>query len=138
MPWYSAAAQGRARVGRYFLAREFASPDGADRLYLDPRLPELLDDLCEALGSRLIVLSGYRTPAYNRRLTGVPAGPHTQGRAVDLAAEGRAPADIARALAALCRSRGAPLRVSSAEGWCCHLELPPGRTSGARQLNMRK
>ena len=48
-----------------------------------------LDLLREACGFPLIVSSGYRSPAYNAKVSSTGrAGPHTTGRAVDLKVKG--------------------------------------------------
>ena len=49
-----------------------------------------LDDMRKAWGRPIIITSGYRCPAHNQRVSSTgAAGPHTTGRAVDLAVHGR-------------------------------------------------
>lgn len=75
--------------GLFFQPREFTCKDGtaypdqwADRLYL---LIAMLDRIRAEFGAPLLVVSGYRTPAYNRAKAGAKASLHVEGRAADIA-----------------------------------------------------
>jgi uncharacterized protein YcbK (DUF882 family) len=72
------------------LQRILRSKGGGEQKELSPRFVELLAYVSDRLGRPLIVLSGYRTPAYNeglRRRGRKAAGGslHTEGLAADLA-----------------------------------------------------
>lgn len=47
-------------------------------------LARAFEALRRTIGQPLIVLSGYRTPEWNRRVGGAPQSQHVQGRALDL------------------------------------------------------
>lgn len=57
---------------------------------------ELLDPLRAYLQLPLIVTSGYRSEAHNRRVGGVPGSDHTRGMAVDFFPRGISPAEAHR------------------------------------------
>jgi uncharacterized protein YcbK (DUF882 family) len=74
----------------HFQPREFACK-GTGALLVDPALLDILEALRAAVGRPLPVTSGYRAPSYNRRISPTgDTGPHTTGRAVDIAIEGAA------------------------------------------------
>lgn len=70
---------------RYFLPREFACKH-CGSILVDTDLLKLLDKLRERCGFALPILSGYRCSAHNQKVsTTGPNGPHTTGKAVDVA-----------------------------------------------------
>lgn len=71
---------------KHFTLDEFRCNCGCGRNEIDPRFVDLLDELRELCGFALVVTSGYRCQKHNmaESTTGVN-GPHTTGRAVDLA-----------------------------------------------------
>lgn len=88
------------RVGRFFTIAELTVSSAAKRLGLDNTpTPEaeralqvlavhVLDPLRSALGSRLRVTSGYRSPAVNEAVDGSATSQHMKGEAVDLVVDG--------------------------------------------------
>lgn len=79
-------------MSKYFTDREFkcrcGQCDGSN--HMDDDLVMRLDDLREAHGKPIILSSAYRCPEYNNRVssTGLD-GPHTTGKAVDIAVYGQ-------------------------------------------------
>ncbi len=76
------------KVGEFFDLAEFASKDGTPypTTWINPRLRPLaleLDWLRRRVGP-LVVVSGFRTEAYNRRIGGARASQHVEGRAADI------------------------------------------------------
>jgi hypothetical protein len=80
-------------VSTHLTFQELACHDAArtpypERFILDGRLTELalLFEAVRALlgGQPLTVLSGYRTPEWNRKIGGAPNSQHVQGMALDL------------------------------------------------------
>lgn len=60
------------------------TPDAACRRQLERLMRVVLNPAREALGMPVYVNSGYRSPAVNRAVGGVPNSYHLQGRAADL------------------------------------------------------
>lgn len=71
---------------RYFKEAEFACRCGCGKNLIDHAFITELDDLRHHLGFALPISSGYRCPDHNARvsITG-RTGPHTTGRAADIA-----------------------------------------------------
>lgn len=70
----------------HFSRREFDCRDGS-RANPDPRLIECLERLRSICGDKpLRILSGYRSPAYNKRVGGARRSQHLYNRAADIPA----------------------------------------------------
>ena len=70
---------------KYFKPDEFSSPDDPGtgiRMNMD--LVERLDALRAKCNFALIITSGYRTDAHNKKVGGVDSSEHTDGNAVDI------------------------------------------------------
>ena len=65
----------------------------------------IVDQLSERLASRVIITSGYRSPAYNSCISGSPLSTHNRGEALDVTAVDRNPQEVLRVLCQL-RSEG--------------------------------
>lgn len=76
---------------KYFQYSEFDQKGmpGSGEVHMDKTFVALLDQLRENVGFALIITSGYRSPEYNASVshTGT-TGPHTTGKAVDIAIRG--------------------------------------------------
>lgn len=81
----------------YFSRKELACR-GSGECRMSPDFMDLLDNLREAYGRKMIITSGYRSPEYNN-LVGTTGfdGPHTQGIAVDVSVLGRDAYDLIKA-----------------------------------------
>ena len=93
------------QLTEHFSVEEFARSATADRLGIDNRVPASfisnLKALCEVVleplrayaGQPIVISSGYRCPALNQAVGGVPQSQHLRGEAADLhlpsTAEGR-------------------------------------------------
>jgi len=76
------------KVGEFFTLDEFRCKDGTPypEKWIASRLRPLvveLDELRRRVGP-LVVVSGFRTPAYNRRIGGSHGSQHLEGRAADI------------------------------------------------------
>lgn len=81
---YSLKKDGATKLSPHFRVREFASPD-SDTVKIDPQLIAILERLYDYLGcSKIVITSGYRTAAYDRKVGGNGRGYHTEGRAADV------------------------------------------------------
>jgi uncharacterized protein YcbK (DUF882 family) len=62
---------------------------GTGRCLMDPAFMDCLEALRQAFAKPMTIASGYRAPEYNARVSGTGLdGPHTTGRAVDVAVAG--------------------------------------------------
>lgn len=91
-----------------FTLQEFACHDGAAvPSELIPNVKELaknLQVLRNALGESIRVNSGYRTPAYNKKIGGVPNSQHLQAKAADIVVKSKTPKQLAAAIESLIAS----------------------------------
>ena len=81
-------------VWPHFSAKELACKgDGSIRM--DTIFLDILELVRARYGRPMIVTSGYRSPAYNMKVsTTGPEGPHTTGQAVDIAVRGQDALDL--------------------------------------------
>ena len=95
---YSKASHGDTNITPNFKVREFACRDGSNQVIVDSLLAEVLEDIRAQCGGRPIVISsGYRTPAYNKKIGGASDSYHMKGQAADISIAGVAPAVVAAA-----------------------------------------
>ena len=88
---YSLAESGGQWLSPHFRVREFACRDGSDQVKIDSGLVELLEQIRAAAGGAVVIHSGYRTPAYNRKVGGARYSQHVQGTAADITVAGVSP-----------------------------------------------
>lgn len=86
---YSYRKDRRQKLSPHFAVGEFASMSGgklySDTVLIDGDLVELLEKLHDYLScSRIVITSGYRTPAHDKAVGGSGTGYHTAGRAADV------------------------------------------------------
>ncbi len=77
------------KVSQHFKAEEFMPRDSSYRyLRLLPNLVELLEAIRAELGGKALnINSGYRPPAYNAEVGGVPRSTHIDGLAADISTD---------------------------------------------------
>ena len=82
-----------------FSLEEFACHDGTpvppELIKTVTKLAENLEIIRKEVGKPLKILSGYRTPAWNKRVEGAKSSNHMLGRAADITVEGIPPKAIA-------------------------------------------
>lgn len=74
---------------RYFTYKEFDQKglEDSGKTFMDGEFLNNLDDLRHECGFPFVITSGYRTPEYNNEISSTGLnGPHTTGKAVDIAA----------------------------------------------------
>ena len=82
----------------HFTAKEFACPETGEAL-VSCDLVVMLDKARTFAATPFTITSGYRSPAHNRKVGGVPGSAHTKGLAADIAApNNKARHDIVRGL----------------------------------------
>ena len=69
----------------HFTLQEFACRCGCGRVEMNGEFLERLDQARDLAGAPFHVTSGFRCPAHNLAVGGVPGSSHTKGRAVDIA-----------------------------------------------------
>lgn len=89
---------------RNFTLQEFACNDENHTPVPDELLPNIkllaenLQVLRDFLGCPIQINSGYRTPAYNKKIGGAPLSQHVQGRAADIRTPKFTPAQVHAAI----------------------------------------
>lgn len=86
------------RLSEHFNLEEFQSHDGA------PFPPEVLRNLWKtavmlewvrmAVGTPLVISSGYRSPEWNAKIGGEPDSYHLKGMAADIVSKTKSPAEV--------------------------------------------
>ena len=84
------------KLSEHFDLDEFTRSATADRLHIDNTIPEelipnlknlcvqVLEPLREHFGTPVVISSGYRCPALNQAVGGVPNSQHLTGEAADI------------------------------------------------------
>lgn len=95
---YSLRKNGEDRLTAHFRVREFRCKDGSDAIYIDERLPKLLEQIRVFAEVAVTITSAYRTEEYNARpeVGGARGSQHTKGTAADIITSGRTVAEIAK------------------------------------------
>tara|TARA_R110001599_G_scaffold291913_1_gene495539 strand:- start:234 stop:605 length:372 start_codon:yes stop_codon:yes gene_type:complete len=73
---------------KYFSKAELQCKCGCEQAPMDPQFLMMLDELRSKLNKPLRVSSGFRCPSHNSKVSGTgETGPHTTGKAIDLAVD---------------------------------------------------
>lgn len=85
---YSMRRDRDAKVSRHFRVKEFRCHDGSDCVLIAEELVEALEAIrayyrSQYPGATITINSGYRTPAWNKRVGGARNSQHVQGTAAD-------------------------------------------------------
>lgn len=79
-----------------FKVCEFACNDGSELIKIDSALVIMLQKIRDHFKKPVIINSGYRNAAYNKKIGGAVRSQHIYGKAADICISGVAPIDIAR------------------------------------------
>lgn len=85
-----------------FKVVEFACKDGSDFLKVDSPLVFMLQKIREHFNKPVIINSGYRNAAYNKKVGGASRSQHIYGKAADICISGVDPLEIARYVESEC------------------------------------
>lgn len=77
-----------------FRVKEFKCNDGSDQILIDDELVEKLQVIRSYYGRAVIINSGYRTPAYNKKIGGATNSQHCLGKACDIHLNGIKPTEL--------------------------------------------
>lgn len=92
---YSLQKDGEKNVSPNFKVKHFACKDKSDVILINPHLVELLEKIRSKFGKDIVVHSAYRTPSYNRKLSGAAKySQHMYGNAADITIPGHSPREI--------------------------------------------
>lgn len=92
---YSLSADGSQYISKNFRIREFRSRDGADVLFIDPELVDVLQAIRSHFGRAVTINSGYRTHRHNQAVGGAKQSQHLYGTAADIVVSGVKPKAVA-------------------------------------------
>lgn len=93
---YSRKADGGKALTANLNVEEFACNDGSDMILISQELTALLQKIRDHFGEPMEICSGYRTPAYNKKIGGAEKSQHLLGMAADIAIAGVSPLEIAQ------------------------------------------
>lgn len=91
---YSKTKHGALKVSENFRVREFACNDGSDPVFICRTLPFVLQKVRDHFKKPVTINSGYRTPAYNKKVGGAEQSQHLYGRAADITVQGVNPQEV--------------------------------------------
>lgn len=92
---YSKAKDGTKKLSANFKVKEFACKDGSDVIFISDGLAQVLQAIRLHFGKPVTINSGYRTPAYNKKVGGAAYSQHLYGTAADIQVTGVSPKDVA-------------------------------------------
>ena len=118
---YSLAADGEKALTKNFKVKEFACKDGSNVIFVDDRLPALLQKIREHFGREVVITSGYRTVSWNKVQGGAKNSQHLYGMAADIQVDGVEPVVVAAYAETLLPGTGGigtyPKKAGRAKGW---------------------
>lgn len=91
---YSMCQDGNFLISDHFRVKEFRCKDGTDPVCVDGQLVFILELVRSKFGKSVLINSGYRTPAYNKKIGGAEFSQHLYGRAADIVVKGVKSADV--------------------------------------------
>ena len=83
------------KLSKNFDSSEFTCGCGCGYDDIDSKLVDKLQMLRDLVGKPIIITSGYRCPAYNKKISGYSNSPHLTGEASDIQVKGMSPVTLA-------------------------------------------
>ena len=100
---YSLKKDGEKKITPNFKVKEFACKDGSDKIIIDTKLVDIIQQARCYINQPIKIISGYRTESYNQFCGGAKNSYHCKGMACDIR-----PYDFdLKELAIICASFGA-------------------------------
>jgi len=84
------------KLSKNFKLSEFACKDGSIVVLVDYELVEKLQQLRDKVNKPVVITSGYRSVAYNKKCGGIPTSNHLLGKAADIKISRMTPLEVAR------------------------------------------
>lgn len=94
------------KISPHFKLSEMACKDGSDKVLYSTELMAKLEELRAYGGFTVSINSGYRTPAYNKKIGGASRSQHTLGTAADIVVKKNGVVVNAKKVCCLCQSLG--------------------------------
>jgi len=85
------------KLSKNFRLGEFICKEGKNEVLIADGLIEKLQELRDYLNRPVIIVSAYRSPAYNKKIKGSPKSQHMYGTAVDIKVSGVTTEEVAKA-----------------------------------------
>lgn len=120
---YSKKTDGAKMIAPNFQIKEFACKDGSDTILIDFDLVVLLQAIRDHFGKSVVITSGYRTAAYDKKVGGTGSGYHTKGQAADISVSGVDPLTVGLYAAELLGTAGG---IEIGDGYC-HIDTRTDR-----------
>lgn len=92
---YSVSKDGNNKLSVNFKAKEFKCNDGSDVVFVSDTLVSILQAIRNHFKTTVTINSGYRTPAYNKKVGGAAQSQHLYGMAADIVVKGVPPKKVA-------------------------------------------
>lgn len=93
-------------ISPHFKLSEMACKDGSDKVLYSTELMAKLEELRAYGGFTVSINSGYRTPAYNKKIHGASRSQHILGTAADIVVKKNGAVVNAKKICCLCQSLG--------------------------------
>lgn len=94
------------KISPHFKLSEMACKDGSDKVFYSTELMAKLEELRAYGGFTVSINSGYRTPAYNKKIGGASRSQHRFGTAADIVVKKNGAVVSAKRVCCLCQSLG--------------------------------
>lgn len=120
---YSKKAKGSVNITPNFTVKEFACKDGTDTVKIDYDLAVILQRIRDHFGKAVVINSGYRTAAYDKKVGGSGSGYHTKGQAADIVVSGVTPLTVGLYAAELLGDKGG-IEIGNSY---CHIDTRTSR-----------
>ena len=94
------------KISDHFTLSEMACKDGTDKVLYSTELMNKLEQLRAYGGFTISVNSGYRSPAYNKKIGGATNSQHTKGTAADIVVKKNGKPVSGKLICCLCQTLG--------------------------------
>lgn len=101
------------KLSKNFDAKEMACKDGNYEMLVSPDLIAILEKIREHFNAPVIINSGYRTPAWNKKVGGASNSYHCKGMAADIYVKGHTTKEVAEYATSIMEKYGGIIRYSN-------------------------